>query len=337
MAQTGYTPILIYSSSTTTNAPTVGNLTNSTLGSELAINITDGKLFYKDNANAIQVIGWKTVPATAGGTGQTVYVVGDILYANTTTTLARLADVATGNALISGGVGVAPSWGKIGLTTHISGVLPIANGGTNASTASITSFNNITGYTASGATGTTSTNLVFSTSPTLITPALGTPSALVLTNATGLPQTGFGTNVAGNGPAFSASLSGNQTVNTGTTTKLTFNTEQFDTNSNYDNATNYRFTPTVAGYYQINVALSFSDVGVGTQDVLLRLYKNGAQYLQPIRRQTGAGNEVGITLPQLISMNGSSDYLEVYFQVAAATNCVVYTGSNFSGSLARAA
>lgn len=170
MAQTGYTPILIYSSSTAAAAPAVGNLTNSTLGSELAINITDGKLFYKDNANAIQVIGWKTVPATAGGTGQTSYAVGDILYANTTTTLAKLADVATGNALISGGVGVAPSWGKIGLTTHVSGVLPIANGGTNASTSSITSFNNITGYTASGATGTTSTNLVFSTSPTLTTP-----------------------------------------------------------------------------------------------------------------------------------------------------------------------
>ena len=112
------------------------------------------------------------VPATAGGTGQTSYAVGDILYANTTTTLAKLADVATGNALISGGVGVAPSWGKIGLTTHISGVLPVANGGTNASSASITAFNNITGYTASGATGTTSTNLVFSTSPSITTPTL---------------------------------------------------------------------------------------------------------------------------------------------------------------------
>ena len=66
MAQTDYTPILIYSSSTASNAPAVGNLTNSTLGSELAINITDGKLFYKDNANAIQVIGWKVRPATAG-------------------------------------------------------------------------------------------------------------------------------------------------------------------------------------------------------------------------------------------------------------------------------
>ena len=71
MAQTGYTPILIYSSSTGGNAPTAGNLTNSTLGSELAINITDGKLFYKDNAGVVQVIGWKTVPVSAGGTGLT--------------------------------------------------------------------------------------------------------------------------------------------------------------------------------------------------------------------------------------------------------------------------
>jgi hypothetical protein len=172
MAQTGFTPIQIYSSSTAAAAPTAGNLANTTLGSELAINITDGKLFYKDNANSIQVIGWKVVPAVAGGTGQTSYAVGDILFANTSTTLAKLADVATGNALISGGVGVAPAYGKIGLTTHISGVLPVANGGTNASTASITSFNNITGYTASGATGTTSTNLVFSTSPAITTPSV---------------------------------------------------------------------------------------------------------------------------------------------------------------------
>ena len=166
MAQTGFTPIQLYSSSTATNVPLAANLATG----ELAINITDGKLFYKDNTNAVQVIGWKVVPATAGGTGQTSYAVGDLLYADTTTTLAKLPDVATGNALISGGVGVAPSWGKIGLTTHVSGILPVANGGTNASTASITSFNNITGYSASGATGTTTTNLVFSTSPSITTP-----------------------------------------------------------------------------------------------------------------------------------------------------------------------
>jgi hypothetical protein len=67
-----------------------------------------------------------------GGTGLTSYAVGDLIYASGATTLSTLADVATGNALISGGVGVAPSWGKIGLTTHVSGTLPIANGGTNA-------------------------------------------------------------------------------------------------------------------------------------------------------------------------------------------------------------
>ena len=168
MAQTGFTPIQLYFSSTATNAPIAANLASG----ELAINITDGKLFYKDNANAVQVIGWKVVPATAGGTGQTSYAVGDLLYADTTTTLAKLPDVATGNALISGGVSTAPSWGKIGLTTHVSGVLPVANGGTNASAASITAFNNITGYSAAGATGTTSTNLVFSTSPSITTPTL---------------------------------------------------------------------------------------------------------------------------------------------------------------------
>ena len=73
-----------------------------------------------------------TLPAANGGTGQSSYAVGDLLYASTTTAVSKLADVATGNALISGGVGVAPAWGKVGLTTHISGTLPIANGGTNS-------------------------------------------------------------------------------------------------------------------------------------------------------------------------------------------------------------
>ena len=64
--------------------------------------------------------------------------------------------------------GRAVSAASLSLTT----ALPVASGGTNASTASITSFNNITGYTAAGATGTTSTSLVFSTSPTLRTPTI---------------------------------------------------------------------------------------------------------------------------------------------------------------------
>ena len=75
-------------------------------------------------------------------------------------------------------------------------VIPVANGGTGASTASITSFNNTTGYTASGATGTTSTNLVFSASPTLTGVPLA-PTAAPGTSTTQIATTAFVQNVAG--------------------------------------------------------------------------------------------------------------------------------------------
>jgi hypothetical protein len=55
------------------------------------------------------------IGANYGGTGQTTYVVGDILFANTTTSLSRLADVASGSYLRSGGIGVAPSWSSLTL------------------------------------------------------------------------------------------------------------------------------------------------------------------------------------------------------------------------------
>lgn len=197
MAQTGYTPILIYSSSTASQAPAAGNLTNSTLGSELAINITDGKLFYKDNAGAVQVIAWKTTPTTAGGTGLTSYTAGDLLYYASGTALTKLAIGATGRWL--GSSGTAPQWNApaaltktddtnvtltlggsastallnaASLTLGWTGTLAVSRGGTGTGTAGITAFNNITGYTSSGATGTTSTNLVFSTSPSITTPTL---------------------------------------------------------------------------------------------------------------------------------------------------------------------
>lgn len=75
-------------------------------------------------------------------------------------------------------------------------VIPVANGGTGASTASITSFNNITGYTASGATGTTSSNLVFAASPTLTGTPLA-PTAAPGTNTTQIATTAFVTAATG--------------------------------------------------------------------------------------------------------------------------------------------
>jgi len=148
MAQAGYTPIQIYYSTTTTNAPSAGNLVDG----ELAINTADGKLFYKDNGGNVQVIGWKTVPATAGGTGQTTYATGDILYASATNTLSKLAAGSNGQVLtLAGGVptwaastggvtsfsagttGFTPSTGTTGAIT-LAGTLSVANGGTGQTT-----------------------------------------------------------------------------------------------------------------------------------------------------------------------------------------------------------
>ena len=81
-------------------------------------------------------------------------------------------------------------------------------------------------------------------------------------------------NVITDAPAFSAYIGSAQTVSPSTTTKLQFNSERFDTASAYDSTTNYRFTPLVAGYYQVNIGF----IGTNTTDTLVILYKNGADY-----------------------------------------------------------
>lgn len=75
------------------------------------------------------------VTTAQGGTGIASYTIGDLIQASGTTTLAVLNSVAAGNVLISGGVATVSSWGKVGLTTHVTGTLPIANGGTSGTTA----------------------------------------------------------------------------------------------------------------------------------------------------------------------------------------------------------
>jgi len=104
MAQTNYTPIILYNSGTTTNAPSASNLASG----ELAINYTDGKLFYKDNSSAIQVIAWKTTPTTAGGTGLTSYTAGDLPYYASGSALSKLA-IGTANYVLTSS-GTAPQY-----------------------------------------------------------------------------------------------------------------------------------------------------------------------------------------------------------------------------------
>jgi len=73
MSQTGFTPILIYGSTTTGNTPSASNLTTSSNGVELAINATDGKLFYKDNGGTVQVLATKGTGSIGGSNTQVQY------------------------------------------------------------------------------------------------------------------------------------------------------------------------------------------------------------------------------------------------------------------------
>jgi hypothetical protein len=121
MAQSGYTPILIYASGTASNTPSSGNLTSGSTGAELAINYADGKLFYKDSGGSVQVIATKVaagltaIPVTTaqGGTGVTTApTAGSVVWGATTSTLGYTAAGTSGQPLLSGGSGT-PTWGTL--------------------------------------------------------------------------------------------------------------------------------------------------------------------------------------------------------------------------------
>jgi hypothetical protein len=121
-------------------------------------------------------------------------------------------------------------------------------------------------------------------------------------------------------PAFSAYSSVAQSVPAITFTKIAFQTVEFDTTLAFDNVTNNRFQPKVAGYYQVNSAVNLA--ASGTINVtLITLYKNGARYKDGSTIPNTSGSEIS-NVSTVVYLNGSTDYLEVFMYQAnnAATN-----------------
>ena len=170
---------------------------------------------------------------------------------------------------------------------------------------------------------------------TIAAPNGNTNRTLTLPDATGTVLTTATPGVPINGPAFSAYASASQSVTSGVDTKVVFNTEQFDTNNNF--ASN-RFTPTVAGYYQLNTTVRFN--GTTPSQYILYFFKNGSTALIGNFINTGILSPAILSASTLIYMNGSTDYVEVYMNMTATSPTVSSSAPNtsfFSGFLARAA
>ena len=160
-------------------------------------------------------------------------------------------------------------------------------------------------------------------------------------NSSGINSIGpikVGGNQQTNGPTFFAYNNSSQSIPTDVQTKLTFDTEDWDTNNNF---TSSRFTPTVAGYYQISGSVRISNVGTGER--MITIWKNGTEYVRAFNDKGSAA--VGdswfqMSISQPVYMNGSTDYVELYMQHGAGTNQSTTAGrafTNFSGIMVRGA
>lgn len=147
------------------------------------------------------------------------------------------------------------------------------------------------------------------------------------------------TNYTTDNQIFSAYANSAQVVTSGVATKINMNAEEFDTANVYDKDTNFRFQPTVAGYYSINATVHATSTANFTL-TSIAIYKNGANfkngdYLPNTGSTTSRASAEGI-----IYLNGTTDYVEAYAAFTSTGTVTVSAGTSltyFQGFLARSA
>jgi hypothetical protein len=171
------------------------------------------------------------------------------------------------------------------------------------------------------------------TSASSVTLTVPSVNANVVTtgDTASVTQAMLGSGLAGTGPTFSAYLSSTQSLTGGVWTKIQFNTEEWDTANCYDNSTNYRFTPNVAGYYQVNLMIQNITTTYSGQNYV-SIYKNGSALRFSMISTYGLP-----VLSSAIYLNGSTDYIEGHLLLGTSQNVTSSQSNLFQAFLARAA
>lgn len=181
-------------------------------------------------------------------------------------------------------------------------------------------------------------NVVLANSPTITNPALaGSTSGSVTlavpavagSNTATLPAATGTVMVSGNMPAFTAATNFSVSIASSTHVIITgFNTPTFDTSSAF-NVTTGKFTPQVAGYYQINVIADFGSSGVGiASSVNAEIYKNGSIYSHGGCTSYVINTYPAVSHSQLVYLNGSTDYVQLSIYQNSGS-----TASNVQGTI----
>jgi hypothetical protein len=155
-----------------------------------------------------------------------------------------------------------------------------------------------------------------------------------------IQQNGVTVNKITSQPAFSATITSSQTLSSGVNTKITFNSEEFDTASCYDPTTNYRFTPNVAGYYQVNIVCNYYSASTNINIAIVSLYKNGSSFKTGTdnRPTTNLWGNISAVYSGVVYLNGSTDYLEAYAYVGGTSpQALDASRCQFSAALVRSA
>lgn len=278
---------------------------------------------------------WSTVTLSGLGGLAKANNLSDLVSASTARTNLGLGTAATINTGTGGATVPLLSTANTWALAQAFSVRPTFAGNTPYDTGNLTIANYLT--TASAA-----ATYAPIASPTFTTAAFA-PTASAATNNTQLATTAYVTAAVANfgsnrnQPYFSAYLSANQSFTAGTPTKIQFNTKNFDSGTYYDATTNYRYTPLVAGKYLVTVQLTGQGLSSSANQyapVSAAIYKNGTQVA--ISSGQLYFYTSGITLGQsanitaIVPMNGTTDYVEGWGNIATVGSTLFNGGSVFT-------